>query len=534
MRLGVIIAWVMGALLLLPLFSLGLSFCSPLTERQHNIWIHIKAYLLPTAVKDTLILTLGSGIGALFFGVSSAWVLTRKNLALKSLIGVLLICPLAIPPYLYAYLLTDLKEGMTPLLIFIRDEFGSEIYHIAEKGSRYIILILLFSTTLSPYIFLAARSAFSGSLKSLNEISLSLGHSPLKTFWKIDLPLIRPALIAGLFLVVMEVLNDYGAVKHFGFSTFTVTVFRAWFSYGEIEIAQKIAGWILIGIFGILTFEQWQRGRHSYHTKKEKHQRSTSLPAATSRDYLICLLPITLGLLIPLGLMISWISCSYHTLNTDFFPSLGKALINSLLLGAGVGVTTIILALFIHGIKRFSSSYSLARYSKFLNIAGYSSPGAVMAVGVLGCMNTAYDSGLTITLPFLIGGSVIWLAYGLTSRYYSVAGQMISQSLERLPRQYDEAFLSLSTTPVKGFFKVIIPLISPAIWGGIALVFIDICKELPLCLILRSFNFETLGTFAYGIVDQGQIYHSAFPALCLILLCLTAILLIELGGWRQK
>ncbi len=529
-----LVALVLGAFILSPVIALVSSLFSTYSQAAQESLSYIREYLLGSVIKDSLILTVGTLMGTLLLGVPAAWVCSRNQFKYKSLVSALLVLPLAIPPYILGFLVTDIKESLVPLLLSIRGQFGFDIYLFAEESSRYLILILVFSSVLYPYVFLAARSAFSGNVKSLEEASLSLGHSAVATFFKIYLPLARPAIISSLFLVAMEVMNDYGAVKHFGFNTFTILLFKTWFELDQLMVAQKLASWILIGVLVFLILEKWQRGRAQFiqnRTNEQTHvSHHTHLLKFTQKLNLI--IPLTLGLILPIYLLFSWMIQSFGSLETGWLLDLAKAFFNSLLLGVGVTIIILVFALTILGFMRYSKNRYVKLYNHILMVAGYACPGAVMAIGVLALFTFKEQISWLNQINWLTT-TVFGLVFALTCRYYSIAAQMLSQALTRLPKSYDLNAQSLGTRISVSYLTINLPLIKPAIFSAIALVFVDITKELPLSLLLRPFNFETIGTYTYSLVDQGQLYHCAFPSAALILLCATGILLVEFGGWRR-
>ncbi len=522
-----LIAFLLSILLLLPVLGIFSAFFGEWSSEEQESWHHVREYLLPSALNDTLILTIGSMLGALLLGIPPAWILSRKQFRGHSIISILLVLPLAIPAYILSYLITDLREALVPFLLQIRTSLGVDTYLAVEEGSRYFILTLVFSAVLYPYIFLAARSAFTGNLKTLEEASLSLGRNTWQTFWNVQLPLARPAIVSSLFLVAMEVMNDYGAVKHFGFNTFTIVLFRTWFGLGELAIAQKLASWILLGILALLMFEKLQRGRISYAQKRAQARHSSTTRLSISESFVL-FIPIALGLCLPFILLLKWMT---QATLSESVTQLGKALLNSLSLGAGVVGTTLLLALIITGFVRFSKQKFSRYLHYFLQIAGYACPGAVMAIVVLTLLG--WKDLLPLSIEWASATTIFGILFALSCRYYSVAAQMVYQALERLPKSYDDASQSLGQKLSLSYLNVHLPLISPALFSATALVFIDVTKELPLSLLLRPFDFETLGTLTYGLVDQGQLYDCALPSATLIFLCACGIIFVERAGWRK-
>jgi iron(III) transport system permease protein len=532
-----ILAWALGLLLLSPVIVLLASLFTPLTPNAAEAWQQLQEYLLEDAIKETLILIIGSCSLAFILGVPAAWFVENFHFPGRRFLSIALVLPLAIPPFIAAYLSTEAREKFIPFLIKVRTEQGIDTYLLWEECLRYGCLILLFASVLYPYVFLAGRSAFSGSGIILGEAGRMLGRSPWMVFWTVQFPLARPALVAGLFLVAMEVLNDYGAVKHLGFSTLTVTLFGTWFGLDQIETAKRLAGFILVTIFLLVALERWHRGK----ARLILHQEGRPITPAprglfvTIFCYLSCLIPISLGLIFPTYSLVHWLLEDATKPTAESWREIFQAAKNSLILGLVATVTCLVSALIIMGIVRYSRGKLLRFLSHVSTVAGYASPGTVIALGIMGVAVTARDwfpAGTSIG-DSLISGGILWLIFAIVARYFSVAAQMVQQGLARQPENFGQASRILGDSPLQSFRKIALPLLTPSLLGGATLVFVDVCKELPLCLLLRPFEFETLSTFIYGKVDQGTIYACAMPSLFLILLSMIGLILVELNGWRK-
>lgn len=524
-------AWAVGLILLAPVIVLLLSLFAPASIEASEAWTQVREFLLGDAIKETVILIAGSCFLAFVLGVPAAWFIENFHFPGRRLLAIALILPLAIPPYLAAYLATDAREKLIPFLVSIRQEHGIEHYLLWEEGLRYGCLILIFASVLYPYVFLAGRSVFSQNGVRLGEAGGMLGRSPWKVFWQVQLPLARPALVAGLFLVAMEVLNDYGAVKHFGFNTLTVTIFTTWFDLNQIAVAKELAGWIILSVFAMVLLEQWQRGRARLVSAggivlapRPPRSKTTLIFC-----YLSCLIPVGLGLVFPLQALFRWLGDHANQFTPEAKAELWQTTWNSLKLGLLATVGCLVAAIIVVGITRYHRSRPQRMLARISTVAGYACPGTVIALGVFGLAVFLRDQ---LSWPIFAAGGLLWLFLGIVSRYFSVASQMLDQGLARQKIGLDQAAHSLGQGPLQTFWKINLPLLTPSILGGATLVFVDVCKELPLCLLLRPFEFETLSTLAYGKVDQGTIYASAAPSLFLISLCMLGLIGVELNGWR--
>ena len=518
--------------LLAPVALLCLPWFFPLSDEGREAWEMVREYLLVDSIKETAILVVGTMLVTCVLGIPAAWVLENIRLPGRRLLGVLLVLPLAIPVYVQAYLVTDLREDLIPWLVKIRKEEGIDSYLFWEEFSRYSILITLFASVLYPYVLLAARSAFVGSSRKYHRASRMLGKSAWSTFFKIELPLARPALVAALFLVSMEVLNDYASAKHFGFSTLTVTLFTTWFDLNELGATKRLASAVFFAVFMILILERWQRGRAKLTTERgiDSQFQIPSRPRTLVVSYLACFIPIALGLVFPIVVMYRWSSATTSYWNGDAGDSLFAASKNTFLLGGWAALICVVLALLILGCARFCKPRSvIPLLGRSITYAGYSCPGTVLAIGVILvgglCRKVLPDEHFADHL--FLSSALTWLLFALVVRYLTVAAQMVTQGLERLPASYERAAASLGDKPWQSFYKILLPLLRPEVLAAGILVFVDVAKELPLCLLLRPFDFDTLSTLVYGQVDQGTIYSCALPSLILVGLCATGLLALE-------
>ena len=525
------LAWLCALLLLAPV---AFVLWGVATKADGGSWEHVRSTLLGTALRETSIVVGGVCLLALLLGVSTAWCISHYQFPGRRLFSVLLVLPLAVPPYVAAYATTEAREAFIPTLVSVRLEQGVDAYLKLEQVHRFSWLIVIFAAVLYPYVFLACRAAFSGATRKLSEASRTLGVGRWRTFWRVDLPMARPALVAGLFLVAMEVLNDYGAVHHLGVNTFTVIIFRSWFGLGELETARRLAGWVLIGVFALVLIERSQRGRRDRSSDRQlgppRHRCGVKGSLACS---LVCLIPVIVGLFYPLRVLLHWWSSATQN---ESSASIINAAKHSLWLGFGVTTACLLAGMIVAGIGRLSKRRMDGSLAQVAGIAGYASPGAVMAVGVLGiaALLRARFSPESWISTNLLADSILFLGFALTARYLAISTQMIRQNHRSFPQTYDDASNMLGCGRVATFFRIHIPLLRPALAGAAVLIFVDVCKELPLCLLLRPFDFETLGTLTFGLVDQGQIMACAAPSLALIGLCAAGLATVELAGWRRQ
>ena len=524
MIVGRLLVLIIGLILLSPVIFI---LWGAATGSHGESWPHVKEYLLTPALKTTAILLIGVALVSLLFSLPAAWCLSNYQFWGRRLFSILLILPLAVPPYIAAYITTEARESAIPWLVEIRTNHGIDAYLKAELYHRYAWLIAIMASVLYPYIFLATRSVFAHRSRQLGQAAQLLGAGRWRRFRTIHVPLVRPAAIAGLFLVCMEVLSDYGAAKHFGFNTVTVVIFRTWFGLDELQTARFLSGTILSGVLVILILERLQRGRARFG---EAHSSIDSLrrtgPSGTLLCWIVCGLPIALGFVYPLVTLIQWQTEHQQNFILSEYRS---EIIRTTLLTLSVALICILISLFFLAFARFTKRRLDRTLAQAISSAGYAAPSTVMAVGVLGIasLSRAFSSENESLQSLLVSGSLIWLLFALTSRYLAVSGQVISAGFQTIPTPLEQSARLLGRKPWMVFLTIHLPLLRAPLIGATILVSVDISKELPLTLLLRPFDFETLGTSTYSLVNQGHLFASATPALILIGLCAIGLIIVE-------
>jgi len=528
---------VAGVLLVLMLAIPTFVLLAGFFESPGPEWQRMKQDLVGGYVSHSLILAVGVAILSLAFGVSTAWVVASKQFPGRKIFASLLALPLAIPSYVAAYTYAEVRDGMIHPLIWIRKTWGIDAYMTAELASRYGLMIMVLAAVLYPYVYLAARASFALQGRQLIEASRTLGAGSRQTFFQVALPVSRPAIFGGVLLVVMEVLNDYGAVSFFGFSTLTVGIFRAWFSSGEHASAVRLAGWLLIGIIVMIGLERALRGRRRFH---DAAQDSTHLArhkvgvAGALSAWLVCGIPLILGLIFPLQRLVRW---SWMGAEKSWNSKLWGALGNSVLLAGGATLIIVVLAIILAFAGRLHRT-RLMSFTSRLAMFGYAMPGAVIAVGVLvvfGWMDGRLSAATDGKTGLIFSGTLIAVGFAYAVRFLAVAFQPTEACLQRVCGEHDEAARTLGRSPLETLWSVNLPLMKMAIAAAAMLVFVDVLKELPLTLILRPFNFDTLATKSYSLASEGRLTECATPALIVVAVGAVAMgLLNRLVGENRK
>ncbi len=484
-----------------------------------EMWGHVVTHLMGSYVSNSLKLIVGCSFLTLLFGVSSAWFVSRYQFPFRRIFEWLLILPLAIPSYITAYAYAGIFDHSGTLQQLFQN-IGIDFPRIDVMNSLGLIGVL--SISLFPYIYVSARAVFLHQSSTLIEASKLLGASEIKTFFKIVLPLARPAIIGGLVLVLMEVLNDYGAAKYYGVSTFTTGIFRSWFALEEPETAIFLSAILVVFIFALIAIEKWQRKRIGYADSPKPRKAIKSITLFGYKKYLVILailIPVLFGFVIPVLQLLYWSFLTFESVfSTDFITvalqSIGIALVTAL-------ATTVTAFFFIYFVK-WNKLRAVTFISKVTTV-GYAIPGAVIAIGIM-IPTLALDkeliaffkSNFDLSIGLLINGTVIALIYAYVVRFLAVAYNPIEASSLKIGNHLSESSKLLGKSAFKTLLKIELPLLKTGFISAFILVFIDVMKELPLTLILKPYHIQTLAVKAYEYAGDERIAESALPSLLIV------------------
>ncbi|MDH4249295.1 MAG: iron ABC transporter permease, partial [Deltaproteobacteria bacterium] len=475
-------------------------------------------------------------------GLGTAWLVARCEFPARRVLAWALLLPLAMPGYLAAYAYTDILEYSGPVQSVLRGTFGwhsRQDYWFPEVRSLGGAILFL-SLVLYPYVYLLARTAFSEQSGGVMEAGRSLGRGPWGCFFTLALPLARPAIVVGLTLALMETLNDFGTVDYFAVPTFTVGIYRVWLGMGSTAGAAQLAA-LLVGIVLLLTgLERLARRQQRFH---HTTQRTGAPPRFTLRGmpalmaFLAGLLPVVLGFGVPAGLLIAYTLDTWRELGP---PSVAAALGNSLLLAGLTAAATVITGLFLaYGVRL--RPWPLMRAATRAASLGYAVPGLVLAVGVMipaAALDNALDAFLRarfgVSSGLLLSGTLAALVFACTVRFLPLALGAAEAGLARITPAMDHAARSLGVPPREVLRRVHVPLLKGSVMGAALLVFVDTVKELPMTLLLRPFNFNTLSTHVYEQAASEQFRQAAPAALAIVLAGLAPVLLLGLGRHRPQ
>lgn len=476
-------------------------------------WQHILKHLMPNYLKNSLFLLVGCTVLTFVFGVFSAWIITYYKIPFKKQLDWLLILPLAIPSYITAYAYVGIFD------------YGGIFEKLVTKVNIMNIygLIFVLSISLYPYVFLASRAFFQYQSNNIVEASKLLGARDRKTFFKLILPLARPAIIGGLILVLMEVLNDYGAAKYYGINTLTTGIFRAWFALEEPQTAIYIAAILVALIFVLILVEKKQRGKKAYFNSVKNHNEiKQKLPTKPKQVlyFIFVFSPILLGFILPVLQLLYWAYLTFEEVFTFNFITIA---FQSFILAVTTSFFTVLVALALIFFARWNKFSWLKSLSK-ISVLGYAIPGAVIAVGILiptlsidKWLINLFKNSFDIKIGFIINGTVIALIYGYVVRFLAVAYNPIEATSLKLGNTFSEVSKLLQKNNITTFKKVEFPLLKATVLGAFILVFVDVMKELPLTLILKPYSIETLAVKAYEYASDELIAEASIPSLFIVL-----------------
>jgi iron(III) transport system permease protein len=437
--------------------------------------------------------------------------------------------PLAIPSYIVAYTYVGLIGNGGTFIEILRD-FGFSVIRVEMMNIYGLIWVLSFS--LYPYVYAGTRTIFQSYPSQLKHTASLLGVSNKKYFFSVALPLASPAIIGGLFLVFMEVLNDYGAAKYYGVSTFTTGIFRTWTALEDLQSSIYLSAILVILVFVLVLIVKWLRGRRSYNlTQTNTNQKSTDnrvkISGLKKILYLgILLIPILFGFILPLIQLVIWGTQTFDSIFNNDLIILG-------LESLSLGLSTALLVVFLACLLIYLSKWNyLKRFNIFSKIAtlGYVIPGAIIGVGIIRTSKSLTDL-FSFQFDFEIGhlvyNSILVLIYAYLFRFIAVAYNSIEGNTLKIGNNLSESSYLLGYGKIKTFFKIDFPLLRSALLSSFILVLIDVMKELPLTLILKPYNLSTLAVRAYEYAEDERVAEAALPALLLIFLIGTMITLLN-------
>ncbi|MFM9969999.1 MAG: ABC transporter permease [Burkholderiales bacterium] len=494
-------------------------------------WQHLASTVLPEYISSTLWLVAGVAVGVIILGVSSAWLVANYRFPCSRVLEWILVLPLAVPAYVVAYAYTDFLQfaGVVQSSLRAATGWGAGEYWFPEIRSLGGA-VLVFTAVLYPYVYLLARTAFLEQSKSLLQAGRLLGQGPFGVFFRIALPLARPAIAAGTALALMETLADFGTVSYFSVQTFTTGIYRAWLSMGDLTAAAQLSTALLALVLVILAAERWNRGRARHYDAHSGQPASIVLRGAGAwLAFLFCLVGPLLGFILPMAILGYRVASEPGQLFTARFLSLA---VNSFTLAGITAVAAVALALLLAYAGRLAPTKLVRIANRFAGL-GYAVPGAIIAVGILVPV-ARFDNlfadwlqarfGLEVGLLFT--GSVLALVYAYLVRFLAVALQTVEAGLAKIRPSMEDAARALGYSPTRVLASVHAPMLLPSLLTAGLIVFVDVMKELPATFAMRPFNFDTLAVQAYHYASDERLAQAAAASLAIVAVGLIPVVLL--------
>jgi|TARA_B110000908_G_scaffold45049_1_gene54841 iron(III) transport system permease protein len=502
---------------------------------------HLISTVLPRYAGNTALLVALVSIGTFCLGVGAAWLVTMTRFPGVRFFEIALVLPLAFPAYVLAYAYTYILDHPGIVQSTLRDVmgWGPRDYWFPEVrslGGAAMMLILV----LYPYVYLLARASFLQQSGTTFLAARALGSGAWAAFFRVSLPLARPAIAGGVLLAVMETIADFGTVAYFGVQTFATGIYTSWFSLADRGGAAQLALCLLSFALLLAMLERIQRGRAKYYDPSRRSQDKVQLQLKGSQAALaiaLCLIPVLLGCVLPVVILFSMGLGSEQDLLSARYLGFIQ---NSLTLAGIAAVVTVSAAVAVGFFQRLRPG-QFSNGTAYIARLGYAVPGGVVAVGLLvpfAAFDNALDawmrSTFDISTGLLITGSIWLLILAYMVRFLAAALGAYEGGQAMVHANMDAASRSLGQTPFGTLRRVHLPILTPSLLTALLIVFVDVMKELPATLIMRPFNYDTLAVQAYRLASDERLEGAAVPSLVIVAMGLLPVILICHQVGRRK
>ena len=499
-----VLAWALALPLLLPALWLASSFATPAPE----VWPHLFAQVLPAAIRNTLALLGLIAVFALLPGVGFAWASARYDYPGRRVFDWALVLPMALPGYVVAFVYVGLTDYAGPLQGAWR-AIGLSAASFPELRSAPGAAAVL-SLVLYPYVFLIVRAAFLRQGSAAMDAARSLGHGPLSAFFRAALPMARPAWVAGLSLVLLEALADFGAVSILGVDTLTTAIYKTWFGLYSLTAAAQLAC-AMVGLVAlVLVLERLGRGRGRHAGKQLVPP--PRRPLNGWRGWAVsafAAVVVALGFLVPVAQLLAWSWQSRAVL-----PDVGAPALNTAMLAAMAAALVLLISLAFALLGRRGGGDRLVQAAGFTAGLGYAVPGTVLAVGAMWLL-VATERALPWLSGLALSSSLVAVLLALSVRFLRVGHEATESAFQALRPSLLESARVLGVPAGARLRRVVLPLLRPGLVAALLLVLVETVKELPATLMLRPFGWDTLAVRIYGYTTEGLWAEAAWPALWL-------------------
>ena len=513
------ISLIISSFVLIPILTVFSSFFEDTSEYYQLL----KDTFLIEYIFNSSILLLSVLVLTFFIGTGSAYLVSFYEFPLSNFFKWALILSFAVPPYIYAYSLTAFFENYGTAYSILKNLFGDGDYNKSiPKFDGMLGAILSISFSLFAYVYILTRASFLYQSQNLIDLGKNLGFSKFKSFYKIILPAARPAIVAGLSLVAMETLAEFGAVDFFSINTLTTGIYNSWIAFDDLAFANRLSFFLLLFIFALFVIESMSRKNAKYHfnTREGLKQKEKAKLYGTKSflAFIFCFIIFFLSFLFPLSQMLYW---TIKFPENFFDLKIFELLINTIYL---VFISSFILISFslISNYGNRVSKNKVLNILSTLSISGYAIPGVILAIAFITFIAWFDESVIKFFGPLSIKkifiGSILGLVLVYFIRFYSLAFNGIKSGYEKINISVDESSYLLGYSKRKTFMNIHIPFLRNSLLFIVILISLEIIRELPITLILRPFNFETFATTAYISASEDLLEAAAVPSLFLILI----------------
>ena len=511
---------------LIPIITVFSSFF----ENTSDYYQILKETFLIEYILNSTILLFFVLLFTFLLGTGTAYLVSFYNFPLSNFFKWALILSFAVPPYIYAYSLTAFFENYGTAYTILKNLFGDNNYNQnIPKFDGMFGAILSITFSLYAYVFILARASFLYQSQNLIELGKNLGFTKFKSFYKIILPAARPAIVAGLSLVAMETLAEFGAVDFFSINTLTTGIYNSWIAFDDLAFANRLSFFLLLFIFTLFIIENFSRKNAKYHFNNKggfkQKEKIILLGSKAFLAFIFCFFVFFMSFLFPLGQMLYWtIKFPENFFDLQVF----NLLINTLHLVVLSSLVLIIFSLVSNYGNRVSNNKILNIFST-LSISGYAIPGVILAIAFISFIawfdESIVKSFSLFSIKKIFIGSILGLILVYFIRFYSLAFNGIKSGYEKINISVDESSYLLGYSKRKTFMNIHIPFLRNSLLFIAILISLEIIRELPITLILRPFNFETFATTAYISASEDLLEAAAVPSLFLILIAALFIII---------
>jgi len=516
---------IISGFVIAPLAVILFSFLSPSGE----IWTHLMETVLTDLLINTVKMVSGVFAVTLVLGVSLAWLTAACNFPGRQFFSWVLLLPMAIPTYVFAFVGLGLFDFTGPVQTKLRLIYGPDLSWFPNFRSTGGVITIM-SLALYPYVYLLARNAFITQGRQALEAAQMLGYSRVSGFFRVSLPLARPWIVGGSMLVIMEALADFGAVSIFNYTTFTTAIYKAWFGLFSLSAAAQLSSILVVFVLILFLVEQKMRSRMLFTQagRQSKEVYRIELQGFIGwGSFFFCGIIFFIAFVLPIGQLLVW---SLEVYREEFDGGYGSLFINSLLLG--------LMGAFIISFCALLLSYSARRRKDkvtrgLVRIAtlGYALPGTVLAVGIFIPISFFDDSLIYLQKKILnmdagplLQGTVVVMMIAYLVRFMSPAFLSVNSAMERVRQSLDDASRVMGLKGPMLLLQLYLPVLKGGILTAATIVLVDIMKEMPITLMTRPFGWDTLSVKIFELTSEGEWERAAIPAITLVLTSLIPVI----------